>query len=576
MLPELLGHLPALRSLFEGLDEDLTLEVENALEWVDLPAGETLFKQGDAAPDAYVVTAGHLAVVMGVGAHRRTVANICPGEVVGEMALLADAPRSATVVALHDSYLIRLPRRAFDVLMEGAPDARRYLFRLLTSRLQHTSLGDAPAVAAEKIAIIPLGPVEPLRETLDWFAHNVSPIIIGSTCQEDRWDHGGAIAGRKVVYMASNHHSAWARRCIDQADRVIFVANANSGAVGVEVVAAAARLGREMSLVLVNRRDAALPTGAEAWLSHFPHSQILHVRDADTSDCERVLRLISRSSVCMVLSGGGARALAHIGAIQALEEEGVPIDAIAGTSMGALIAALAAKGLRANEIRDRMRRHLVENNPINEYTLPFVSLVRGRKLTRMFKEACEEARVEDLWRTFFCVSADLTTGDAVVHRSGPLWRALRASSAIPGLFPPVMDEGQVLVDGGIVDNMPTATMRSLNRGLVIGVDVSSAKTLAPCDIAVEQKSWLWMLMGGRKKTPSMAQVLMSSGTIGSQSQRGSARAATDLLVEPCLDGIGMLSFTALDKAVEAGYHAMKAAMPELRLATGPLSASLRA
>lgn len=576
MLPELLGHLPALRSLFEGLDEDLTLEVENALEWVDLPAGETLFEQGDAAPDAYVVTAGHLAVVMGAGAHSRTVANICPGEVVGEMALLADAPRSATVVALHDSYLIRLPRRAFDVVVEGAPDARRYLFRLLTSRLQHTSLGDAPAVAAEKIAIIPLGPVEPLRETLDWFAHKVSPIIIGSTCQEDRWDDGGAIAGRKVVYMASNHHSAWARRCIDQADRVIFVANANSGAVGVEVVAAAARLGREMSLVLVNRRDAALPTGAEAWLSHFPHSQILHVRDADTSDCERVLRLISRSSVCMVLSGGGARALGHIGTIQALEEEGVPIDAIAGTSMGALIAALAAKGLRANEIRDRMRRHLVENNPINEYTLPFVSLVRGRKLTRMFKEACEEARVEDLWRTFFCVSADLTTGAAVVHRSGPLWRALRASSAIPGLFPPVMDEGQVLVDGGIVDNMPTATMRSLNRGLVIGVDVSSAKTLAPCDIAVEQKSWLWMLMGGRKKTPSMAQVLMSSGTIGSQSQRGSARAATDLLVEPCLDGIGMLSFSALDKAVEAGYHAMKAAMPELRLATGPLSASLRA
>jgi NTE family protein len=573
MMPELLGHLPALRSLFEGLDEDSALDVENALEWVDLPAGETLFKEGDAAPDAYVVTAGHLAIVMGTGASRRTVARICPGEVVGEMALLADAPRSATVVALHDSYLIRLPRRAFDVVMEGAPDARRYLFRVLTSRLQHTSSGDAPAVAAEKIAIIPLGPVEPVRETLDWLAHKVSPTIIGSACQEDRWDHGGAIVGQKVVYMANNHHSAWARRCIDQADRVIFVASVNSGAVGLDVVAAAARLEREMSLVLVNPREAALPTGARAWLSHFPHSQILHVREADTRDYERVLRLISRSSVCMVLSGGGARALAHIGAIQALEEEGVPIDAIAGTSMGALIAALSAKGVRANEIRTRMRRHLIENNPINEYTLPFVSLVRGRKLTRMFKEACEEAKVEDLWKTFFCVSADLITGDAVVHRSGPLWRALRASSAIPGLFPPVMDEGQMLVDGSIVDNMPTATMRSLNRGLVIGVDVSSVGTLAPCDVAIEQKSWLWLLMGGRSKMPSMAQILMSSGTIGSGSQRGSARAATDFLVEPCLDGVGVLSFSALDKAVEAGYNAMQAAIPKLRLAIRSLSAA---
>src|SRR6202034_4376392 len=98
---------------------------------------------------------------------------------------------------------------------------------------------------------------------------------------------------------------------------------------------------------------------------------------------------------------------------------------------------------------------------------------------------------------------------------------------IPGLFPPVMEEGQVLVDGGIIDNMPTATMRSLNRGPVIGVDVSSTRALAPCDIAIEQKSWLWLLMGGRNKTPSMAQLLMSSGTIGSASQRGSAHAATD-------------------------------------------------
>jgi hypothetical protein len=97
--------------------------------------------------------------------------------------------------------------------------------------------------------------------------------------------------------------------------------------------------------------------------------------------------------------------------------------------------------------------------------------------------------------------------------------------------------------------------------------------LAPCDIPIEQKSWLWMLMAGRNKTPSMAQVLMSSGTTANQHQRGSARAATDLLVEPCLDGVGMLSFGDLDRAVEAGYHAMWAAIPKLRLAAAPPSAS---
>jgi NTE family protein len=271
----------------------------------------------------------------------------------------------------------------------------------------------------------------------------------------------------------------------------------------------------------------------------------------------------------------GPRALAHIGAVQALEEADVPIDAVAGTSMGALIGALVVKNVKAMDIRERMRRYLIEGNPIREYTLPFVSLVRGRKLTRMFQEACEDATVEDLWKTFFCVSADLATGAAVVHQSGPLWRALRASSAIPGVFPPVMSDGQMLVDGCIVDNMPTAKMRSLNRGQVIGVDVSSASTLPPCEIAVEQKSWAWLLLGGRSKTPSMAQILMSSGAIGCGSQRASARAAADLLVEPEVTGVGMLSFCALDQTIEAGYRAMQDALPKVARA-GTRSCRLKA
>jgi NTE family protein len=573
LLPELLAHMPALRPLFDGLGEDSALEIENALEWVDLSAGCTLFAEGDAAPDAYLLTAGRLSVRMDSGPRSKTVARINPGEIVGEMALLADAPRSATVCATYDSHLIRLPRKALNTLMDGAPNARRYLFGVLTSRLQHTSLGGPLTHAGtEKIAIIPLGSLEPVRATLEWLARRISPVIVGSACQEDRWDRGHIRPNQKVVYMTDNHHSGWSHRCIDQADRVIFVAAAGCAAIGVDAVTAATRLGREVSLVLVNRRDAVLPTGAGQWISHFPHSQVVHIRKDDAADHERVLRLIWRSSVCLVLSGGGARALAHIGAIQALEEAAVPIDAVAGTSMGALIGALVAKNVKAREIRDRMRRYLIESNPVREYTLPFVSLVRGRKLTRMFQESCGEAVVEDLWKTFFCVSADLATGGAVVHRSGPLWRALRASSAIPGVFPPVMSEGQMLVDGCIVDNMPTAKMRSLNRGRVIGVDVSSASTLPPCDVAIEQKSWAWLLLGGRSKAPSMAQILMSSGAIGCGSQRASARAAADLLVEPAVAGVGMLSFGALDQAIEAGYRAMQEALPRLQAPERTLAA----
>ena len=134
---------------------------------------------------------------------------------------------------------------------------------------------------------------------------------------------------------------------------------------------------------------------------------------------------------------------------------------------------------------------------MGSYTVPFVSLISGRKLTRMFKDACEDAQVEDLWKTFFCVSTDLATGMAFVHRSGLLSRALRASSAIPGLFPPVLGDGQVLVDGFLVDNMPAAAMRSLNRGTVIGVDVASDCHMEAYDAAIEEKSWWWFLLHGR-------------------------------------------------------------------------------
>jgi NTE family protein len=561
ILPKLVAHLPALRPLFEGLAGEAALEIEHALEWVNLNPSAVLFKEGDVANDAYVLTAGQLAVVLGTGVERRTIAHIHPGELVGEMALLADAPRSATVVALHDSYLIRLPRRAVDVLISEAPEARQFLFRNLTSRLRRTSRHPSSAErAAERVALVALGPVEPLKDTLDWLSSKLSPVIVGFSKDGDRWGECQASAVGPIIYMADNHHSVCARRCIDESDRVVFVADTRSEPAGLDFVAAAARHNREMNLVLVNRTDAALPNGAAAWINHFELSHILHVRSGDAADYERVLRLISRTSVCVVFSGGGARGLAHIGVVHALEEKGIPIDAVAGTSMGAMVGALVAQGFRAREIQDRMRRHVVDNNPVGHYTLPLVSFVSGRRLTRMFKDACQDAKVEDLWRSFFCVSTDLASGSPVVHRSGPLWRALRASTAIPGLFSPVLGDGKVLVDGGLVDNMPTVTMRSLNRGAVIGVDVTSDFHVPVYQGAIEEKSWWSLLVHGRGQAPSMARVLMSSTTAASRAQRDSAGAATDLLVEPNLDGVNVLSFRALDRAVEAGYRAAQEAI----------------
>ena len=144
----------------------------------------------------------------------------------------------------------------------------------------------------------------------------------------------------------------------------------------------------------------------------------------------------------------------------------------------------------------------------------------------------------------------------------PLWSSVTSLAGVvgnPRPVPPVLGDGQVLVDGFLVDNMPAAAMRSLNRGTVIGVDVASDCHMEAYDAAIEEKSWWWFLLHGRGHAPTMARVLMSSSAAASRSQNDSARAAADMLIEPVLDGVTVLSFKALDKAVEAGYRAAQEA-----------------
>jgi NTE family protein len=272
-------------------------------------------------------------------------------------------------------------------------------------------------------------------------------------------------------------------------------------------------------------------------------------------DIARVARLLTGRGIGLVLSGGGARGFAHIGAVRALREARIPIDVVGGTSMGGIMAAGVAAGWSTEEITERLRRSFVETNPLRDYTLPVVSLVSGRKVSSLLHREFEERYIEDLPLTYFCVSANLTTGQASVHRSGLLWRALRASTAIPGVLPPVLVQGEVLVDGGALNNLPVDCMRELGRGPVIGCDVAAdrAFTASSDDLDVPP---LWKLMswlrGGRRR-PNIFQILWRAGMVNSAAASMVQRADTDLLLQPPLAEVDMLNWQAFDRAVSAGY-----------------------
>lgn len=421
------------------------------------------------------------------------------------------------------------------------------------------------ADAAERVAVVRLDATDNSGATLEWLSRRLHLVREPSHEETMARHHAGHANRRLLAYIADDPCSAWTRRCIDRCSRVLFISSARGPVTESAAVAYAKQMRRDATVVLVNDADAMAPAGGGNWLDHVPAASILHVRSRNQPDHERMLRLVSRTAICVVFSGGGARALAHIGAVKALEENGIAIDMVGGTSMGALIAGQVAQGFTAQTILDRMYRYVVETNPMQDFTLPFVSLVRGRKITRTFKEACEGALIENLWKPFFCVSADLTTGTSVLHQSGPLWQALRASSAIPGIFPPVMDEGRVLVDGGVVDTFPTAAMRALGRGKVVGFVTASDCRIEATDVAVEEKSLLWMLRNGRREMPSISRILMSSGMMTRRPLMAASRAAADVLIEPALSHINMFSFKSFDKAVEAGYRATLQAIPQLKL-----------
>ncbi len=234
--------------------------------------------------------------------------------------------------------------------------------------------------------------------------------------------------------------------------------------------------GTQQSLILLHPNSNQEPRGTHAWLTPRQVSGHYHIRWDREADVARLARFLAGRAVGLVLSGGGTRGFAHIGVIRALAEAHVPIDFIGGTSMGSFIAAQYAMGWDYDLM---LQRNMALSRSVFDFTLPLVALLRGRRLARKLQLAFGERHIEDLWLPYFCVSSSLTRAEAVVHRLGPVWRSLRASAGLPGILPPLAYDGDWLVDGALLNNLPIDIMSNLcDGGIVIAVDVGVSMDMA--------------------------------------------------------------------------------------------------
>ncbi|MCC5996163.1 MAG: patatin-like phospholipase family protein [Oceanicaulis sp.] len=547
--------------------------VEAEVEWFCLPAGATLFSEGETADAFYLVRSGALAAFRTAADGRaELIGHIRQGEPIGEMALVEDRPHSASVYALRDSELVRLPKSAFETLTRKHPSLMRELARMMMFRLRGGSLRQR---SDPKIfALIATSPTIDLdyrsRElTRALAAMGARAEVLGEEAANLSAQRFDVIEARHdVVLLAARlADSDWAQRAMARADRIIILARADarpSTPLLPESPSPAARL-KLIDVVMVHHggdRAAARPAD---WVEAADAARCFHWRQGRSEDVRMLARMLYGRSVGLVLSGGGSRAYAHVGAVRAFQDAKIHFDFFGGASMGAIIAAGAALGWENAELEDRMRAAFVTSSPLSDWTLPVVSMIKGRKVDKRLAEHFGELDITDMARPFFCVSSDLTAGVVRVHRTGLLRQALRASLAIPGLLPPVVDGDSVLVDGAVFNNFPVKEMKSFHRGPNIGSDVTRTNTICAADFVNPPGFFGWALRHGLSEPPPIASLLLRAATAGSLDRLAATRDAADLLVLPDLD-MDLREWRRFDDAVEAGYSAatalIKALAPE--------------
>jgi NTE family protein len=530
--------------------------------WFGLPGGTLLPRDGENDRALFLVVTGSLGAFMeSAKGERRLAAHILAGETVGEMSFISGEPHAAEFVALRDTELLRINRDGFEMLMARHPHVVLNLMRILVRHVQET-LRRPAELRPRTIAIVPLqedlahDPVaETLADALVQMGSKAAVLDANAAEHSAEWFNTFELAHDVVIYRGDKPNSGWTHLCIRQADRIFLLAAAERPLPRhpFEMPAFKARSGGLPELLLLHR-DAVtrnLPEdfskGGRAFEAHH------HLRAGDAGDMRRLARFVTGSAVGLVLAGGGARGYAHIGVIKALIEAGVPFDHLGGTSMGAVIAAGVALEWDLAELIARMRDAFVERNPLSDFTVPLIALLRGKKASERLREHFGDIHIEQMPKPFFCVSSDLTTGRIHVHRTGLLWRALRASVALPGILPPVTEERHLLVDGGVMNNLPVDVMAAQARGPIIASDVTGEVDFYVADTRYGERpvwSLLWQRMRG---SPSIVSILMRSGTVGSEAQRRIVRDQADLLFEPPLPEIGLRDWDSLDQAIAEGY-----------------------
>lgn len=536
--PASVGAVP----LFSQLPGPVRRALDMAAHDRHLEGGHWLFRAGDPADSVFVLRAGRLEVVVG----DEVVRELGPGSVVGELALLTGGTRSASIRARRDSMLSEVSRAEFDTAMAADPTSYPALAGVLAQQLSEArpparAAGTQPVVVAV-IGLHPGAPVDAVAAGL--LGHLRSRLRSGILADPGPESLQRAEGDLDRVLLAAGADDPHRDFCLRQADQVVLVALGGSqpppGETGLPP-------GTDLVLVGPRPPEEVVRTWCEAL---DPWQVTIAEQGVPADDLRMLAARIGGWSVGMVMAGGGARGFAHIGVLQELAAAGIIVDRVAGASIGSIVAGAYASGMDTATLHEVHYEDFVRSNPIGDYTFPSVSLIKGRRTRSMLRARLGGLEIQGLPRQFRCMSVDLLGRAPMEHRSGDLAEAISASVSIPVLFPPMRIGNRLLVDGGVLDNLPVGLLTQRDEGPILAVNIAmggggggAART-------------------GPPRMPSMGDTLLRVMMIGSGGAVQSARAAGATVITPPPLGVGTLEWHQMDLVVEAGRMAARRLLEE--------------
>jgi NTE family protein len=487
--------------IFSLLDDTARSELLSHFTQVELTQSEILFYQGDPSDCIFLLIRGKLAAEITTSSgETKIVGHVDPGETVGEIGALSDEPRSLTVLALKDSTLLKLSAKDFVEICHRFPAVMFETVHPIIARSKNIIQALTSEKSNKNIIIVPANndvSVEMLSEKLSKLAENFHSLLVISEFNPEL-NHNSDIAilkeklsqlirvrkaSHRILYILKSHDSNLAKIAFKRADMIYIVGDSQTVPnidrhIIDKIHSHRLHLRSDPQLILLHPPGITQPKNTAGWLAQTQLGLQHHVRENVTKDYQRLLRFIRGKAVGLVLSGGGTRGWAHLGAIKALREAKIPIDMIGGSSVGALVGACYAMNESFDDAYERFYKIVDASNHSVSWrslTWPAISLFNAKNFTESQTEVFGDQLIEDMSLPFFCISCNLANNNETVHTTGLLWKKTRASTSIPGIIPPMLLDGELHLDGGLINNLPVDIMREFvgTKGKIIAIDLNT-------------------------------------------------------------------------------------------------------